>query len=117
MATFRAMQQDDTDCGTTVHYISDIGIDSGEIITISKQPLDYRRSYLYNILSLYKCGIKDVLNVITKIENTDKGESYSANSKGNYFSFPLEQELKDFQQKEHKLYEYQDIIDIVQSYY
>jgi methionyl-tRNA formyltransferase len=41
MATFRAMQQNDTEYGTTVHYINDSGIDNGEIISISKQPLDY----------------------------------------------------------------------------
>lgn len=117
MATFRAMQQNDIECGTTLHYINDSGIDSGEIITISKQILDYKRSYLYNTLSLYNSGIEDVVNAVTNIENTGKCESYFAHPEGNYFSFPSEQELNNFQRKGLKLYEYQDIIDIAQSYY
>ncbi|MFT5838857.1 MAG: methionyl-tRNA formyltransferase [Flavobacteriales bacterium] len=117
MATFRAMQQGDTECGTSLHYISDSGIDRGEIISISRQSLDYQRSYLFNTLSVYKQGIEDVVEAITKIENTGKCESYSAHSQGNYFSFPCEQELIDFQKKGLKLYEHQDIIDIAKCFY
>jgi methionyl-tRNA formyltransferase len=117
MATFRAMQQNATECGTTLHYINDNGIDSGEIISISKQTLDYQRSYLYNTLSLYETGINDVVNAISMLEKSGQCESYSADSQGNYFSFPCEQELIDFQQRGHKLYEYQDVIDIAQNYY
>jgi methionyl-tRNA formyltransferase len=117
MATFRAMQQNDIECGTTLQYISDSGIDNREIISISKQTLDYQRSYLCNTLSLYLKGIEDVVDAIDNIENTGKCESYSAGSQGNYYSFPCEQELIDFQQRSHKLYEYRDIIDIAKSYY
>ncbi|MEP1445120.1 MAG: formyl transferase [Paraglaciecola sp.] len=117
MATFRAMQQNDTECGTTLHYINDSGIDSGEIITISKQPLDYKRSFLHNTLSLYEKGIRDVVKAITEIENTGKCSSYPVNSKGNYFSFPSEQELEDFKRKGLNLYEYQDVIDIAHTYF
>ena len=117
MATFRAMQQGDTECGTTVHYINDSGIDSGEIISISKQTLDYQRSYLHNTLSLYETGINDVVNAINDIETTGKCSSYSVNSKGNYFSFPCELELEEFNQRGLKLYEYQDVIDIAKGYY
>ena len=117
MATFRAMQQHDTEYGTTLHYISDSGIDSGEIISINKQTLDYKRSYLHNTLSLYHQGVKDVINTISQIENTGTCRSYSVNSKGNYYSFPSEQELEEFKQKDLKLYEYQDVIDIAQGYY
>jgi methionyl-tRNA formyltransferase len=117
MATFRAMQQNANQCGTTLHYINDSGIDCGEIISISKQPLDYQRSYLHNTLALYETGIKDVVNAISTIEKSGKCESYSAESQGNYFSFPCEQELKYFQQRGHKLYEYQDVIDIAKRYY
>ena len=117
MATFRAMQQNDTECGTTVHYINNSGIDSGDIISISKQNLDYQRSYLHNTLSLYETGIRDVVNAISKIEKSGKCGSYSADPQGNYFSFPCEQELIDFQKRGHKLYEYQDVIDIAKGYY
>jgi methionyl-tRNA formyltransferase len=117
MATFRAMQQNNAKCATTVHYISDSGIDSGEIVTISKRILDYRRSYLYNTLSLYKQGVNDVVNAITQIKNEGKCNSYSTYSQGNYFSFPHEQDLSNFQQKNLKLFEYKDIIDIAQNYY
>ncbi|WP_339723231.1 formyl transferase [uncultured Paraglaciecola sp.] len=117
MATFRAMQQNDTEYGSTLHYINDSGIDSGEIISISKQALDYQRSYLYNTLSLYNKGVKDIVNAIISIEITGKCKSYNAHSEGNYFSFPSEHELKDFKRKGLKLYEYQDVIDIAQQYY
>lgn len=117
MPTFRAMQQNATECGTTLHYINNHGIDSGEIISMSKQTLDYQRSYLHNTLSLYETGIKDVVNAITQIENTGKCVSYPVKSQGNYFSFPCEQELNVFLQKGLRLYDYQDIIDVAHSYY
>lgn len=117
MATFRAMQQNDTECGTTLHYINDRGIDSGGIITISKQTLDYQRSYLYNTVSLYKKGIEDVVNAITKIENTGKCEIIATKSEGDYFSFPSNKELDSFQKKGLRLFDYQDIIDIAHSFY
>lgn len=117
MATFRAMEQGNPECGTTLHYINDSGIDNGEIITISKQTLNYRRSYLYNTLSLYKAGIKDVVRAIDEIEKRRKCASYAAKSQGNYFSFPCEQGFKDFRQKGLKLYEYQDIVHIAKNFY
>lgn len=117
MATFRAMQQNQAEYGTTLHYINDSGIDSGEIISISKQDLNYERSYLHNTLSLYKKGIADVVDAITKIENNGECLSYPVSSEGNYYTFPTEQELKYFGQKGLKLFEYQDVIDIAKSYY
>lgn len=117
MATFRAMQQNEAEYGTTLHYINDSGIDSGEIISISKQALNYERSYLLNTLSLYEKGVEDVVNAISQIENNGKCVSYSVNSEGSYFSFPTEKELHDFQNEGLKLFNYQDLIDIAKHYY
>lgn len=116
MATFRAMQHNANEYGTNVHYINDSGIDSGKIISISKQILDYRRAYLHNTLMLYKQGINDVVDAINAIKDTGKCSSYYARTQGSYFSYPCEQELKDFKQKGFKLYEYQDVIDLAQNY-
>lgn len=117
MATFRAMQHKEKECGTTLHYINDSGIDSGEIIKISKQAVDYQRSYLHNTLSLYEQGVQDLVDAINTIETTGKCASYPVNSNGNYFSFPREQELQDFRQQGHKLYEYRDVIDIAINFF
>ncbi|WP_299078188.1 formyl transferase [uncultured Paraglaciecola sp.] len=120
MATFRAMQSQDTHCGTTLHYINDSGIDSGEIIKISKQTVDYQRSYLFNTLAVYKQGIKDVIEAINTIEQTGKCETLAAKLTGNleasYYSFPSEQELATFHAEGHKLYEYQDVIAISKGF-
>lgn len=117
MATYRAMQNNEAEYGTTLHYINDSGIDSGEIINISKQSLNYQRSYLHNTLSLYKKGVEDVIRAIFEIQKNGKCNSYPVNSKGHYFSFPTNCELFEFQEKGLKLYEYQDVIDIAKGYF
>mgnify|MGYP000701744814 CR=1 FL=1 len=125
MATFRAMQQADPECGTTLHYINDSGIDNGEIISISKQAINYQRSYLFNTLAVYKQGVKDLIAAINTIEKTEKHSvktsnqqvNQKQNSQVNYYSFPTECELKSFQKRGLKLYEYRDIIDVAKNFH
>ena len=125
MATFRAMQQADPECGTTLHYINDSGIDNGEIISISKQAIDYQRSYLFNTLAVYKQGVNDLIAAINSIEKYGKCSSGAGNqddnptqnSEENYYSFPTELELKSFHQSGLKLYEYRDIIDLANNFH
>ena len=53
MATFRAMLNQEPEIGSTLHYIQDSGIDTGDIISIASIPLARDKSYLANVLSLY----------------------------------------------------------------
>jgi methionyl-tRNA formyltransferase len=116
MATFRAMQDQQLKIASSLHFIDNASIDSGPIVQISERQVNYQRSYLYNTLALYKRGIEDLLSAVKKIDQGETLHSQTANTTGNYYSFPSAEELRLFESHGHTLFEEQDMIDILQQY-
>ena len=93
MSTFRAMVNGDVNLGTTLHFIKDASIDSGPIIAQSKTLARYDKSYLWNVLNLYRDGCT---NVLTAIDSVAKGEVLQAKSQegeAEYFTYPSDDEI------------------------
>ena len=67
MATFRAMCDGSDTIGTTLHYIRDAGIDSGDIVATRCRPVDYSSSYLANVLDLYPAGCASMLEAVASL--------------------------------------------------
>ncbi len=67
MSTFRAMINGDANIGTTLHFIDVSSIDSGPIIARSETVARYDKSYLWNVLSLYRGGCVNVLGAIQSV--------------------------------------------------
>ena len=96
MATFRAMLNGDREIGTTLHYIQDSGVDTGDIISTGPIPLMAHKSYLFNVLNLYAGGCQQILQAVDAI---DAGQPLTARPQlgpAGYFSFPTEAELATF---------------------
>lgn len=68
MATFWAMNQQETVIGTTLHQIEDSTIDTGAVISQTSLVADYRKSYLWNTLNLYKQGCESIEQAICSID-------------------------------------------------
>lgn len=97
MATFWAMLNGETEIGSTLHRITDAGIDTGPVMKISRQPVLADRSYLANVLSLYKPGCDAVLAAIETIGNGDEPPSIEQNAGvGQYLSTPEKADLDQF---------------------
>ena len=109
MATFRAMLNGESYIGSTLHLISDGGIDTGEIISMSKIPLDFGKSYLINVLRLYAQGCQQILEAVTALENKQMLVSQPQKANGHYYSFPNIQEIERFRSEGYRLFDPTDL--------
>ena len=111
MATFWAMLHGEDTIGATLHRIVDAGIDTGPVIDVSRQPVDYDRSYLANVLSLYDAGCK---NVVKTTQILARGgvisDAIQSSSAGRYFSSPKPADVDEFLRKGLKLKQDRDFM-------
>ena len=116
MATFRAMLNGEKHIGTTLHYISDPGIDTGDIINTTSLAVEPDRSYLWHVLNLYPAAC-DLL--LQSVEQLAAGHSLDRRPQplgGNYFSFPVEEELQAFNQMGLKLFDVEEVSAFAKHY-
>jgi len=88
MATFHSMLAGTPKIGSTLHLISDSGIDTGPIIARCPVDADYGATYLDNVLRLYPLGCATMVNSVKEIA---AGKSLNINNKvsgGAYFRAP-----------------------------
>jgi methionyl-tRNA formyltransferase len=96
MATFWAMLAGDEIIGSTLHYIVDGTIDTGPVVACAPIPVDRRRSYLANLLSLYPAGCRMMVDAVNRIE---RGEAIACREQpeaGAYYSSPGDGEIRRF---------------------
>ncbi|GAB5378701.1 MAG: hypothetical protein Alis3KO_03650 [Aliiglaciecola sp.] len=118
MATFWAMLNQETEYGTSLHYIDSNKIDAGNIISMTKHPLDCKKSYLYNVLSLYSAGAKQIVDSIKEIEQgLDLKSKPMDINRGNYFSHPDDKALNRFNEQGNRLLDYSEIVEFAKWYY
>lgn len=96
MATFRAMQNNDSQIASTLHYIQDGGIDNGDIISISAIPLNSQHSYLLNVINLYAGGCRQILNAVSSLCAGEALITHPQDHYASYYSFPSQSELDAF---------------------
>ncbi len=97
MATFWAMLNREIEIGTTLHFVNDDSIDSGDIISISKNEADYKKPLVANIFKLYPAGLEMIGDVIDKITRDTKIEAVKQNKElGKYFSYPHDKDVEEF---------------------
>lgn len=116
MATFRAMADGADTIGTTLHYIRDAGIDTGDIVATSTRPLDYRQSYLGNVLALYPGGCELMLRAVASLAAGTELDTRPQPAGGNYYSFPDAGALQHFYARGCRLYDVDEIAAVARSY-
>lgn len=111
MATFRVMLNKASEIGSTLHFIQDSGVDTGDIISIARRPLATDRSYLFNVLSLYEAGCEQIIQAVAAIQTNQAGPPINRESqqgKAAYYSFPSDDELDAFFALGYRLFDQQD---------
>lgn len=96
MATFRAMQNNEREIGSTLHFIQDGGIDNGDIISIARIPLQREKSYLFNVLNLYTAGCQQILQAVGELASGQVINRQPQQGAIGYYSFPNQAELDSF---------------------
>lgn len=113
MATFWAMLNRETDIGTTLHQIEDAGVDTGGVIKISSQPVNYNQSYFVNMLNLYEQGIDDMIEAVNLIgagAHLRTREQHASAAK--YYKYPTADDVQQFEQQGSRLVNYDDVINV-----
>ncbi|MDG1818325.1 MAG: formyl transferase [Porticoccaceae bacterium] len=108
MATFRAMLNGESEIASTLHYIQDSGIDTGDIISTLAIPLARDKSYLLNVLNLYTGGCDQIIQAVAAIEAGQPLAAEPQQGAAGYFSFPDEAELQQFSALGYRLFERAD---------
>ena len=109
MATFHAMSQKEQYIGTTLHWIEDAGIDSGEILAIDRKAVNYQRSYLSNLIDIYPEGIKSILSAVSALQHGKRPASVKPSGQGQYFGHPDAEHMARFTQRGLALFDIQEI--------
>jgi methionyl-tRNA formyltransferase len=117
LATFRALLNEATEIGCTLHYVRDAGIDTGDIVSIHRQPVQREGSLLRNVLSLYPPGIEMVSAALQTLE--EGGElpvSIQQRAEANYYSWPTAQEWDEFTRRGWRVADPSDLEQVTLSY-
>ncbi len=97
MATFWAMLAGEEEIGCTLHRITDAGIDTGPVVSVSRLPRDRAASYLENVLSLYRPGVDLLVDAVTAL---DAGQPVAGKTQpageGRYFPAPDGRAVRQF---------------------
>ncbi|WJG07985.1 formyl transferase [Aliiglaciecola sp. LCG003] len=114
MATFWAMYNQQQHITSTLHYIDSSKIDAGSRISCATRDIDFSKSYLSNVLSLYPQGVQQIIGAINFIE---RGESVplqpmSLATQAHYYTFPTDEQLLRFNQLGYSLVDYTEILEI-----
>jgi methionyl-tRNA formyltransferase len=97
MATFWAMLAGEPEIGTTLHRIVDSGIDTGPVIGIQRQAVEYGASYLENVLGLYPDGCAAIAQAIDDIQATGTVTAQEQiTGTGRYYRSPTEADALRF---------------------
>ena len=51
-----------------LHFIQDSGVDTGDILSIARIPLNTRQSYLLNVLNLYTAGCDQLASAVRQLD-------------------------------------------------
>ena len=105
MASFWSMLNGESQIGCVLHFISDVGVDTGNIIEQSTIACDYSKTYLQNVLALYPEGAKNIVKAVQDLALGEICKSYPQPVEGTYYSFPTGENLKEFMSLGHSLFD------------
>jgi methionyl-tRNA formyltransferase len=117
LATFRSLLNGDTEIGCTLHWIDSPAIDAGGIVETARRPVAKEHSLLWHILSLYRPGASLILNAVRRLQ---RGEPVIGTpqdlSAGAYYSFPTDDDMIRFAALGWRLFDREDVVDLLDSY-
>jgi len=117
LATFRALVNGDAEIGCTLHWIDSPGIDVGHIVETARTAVTKEHSLLWHILSLYRPGARLILDAIRRLE---RGEAVTGTAQdptaGAYYTFPTEEDLIRFTALGWRLFDREDVRELLESY-
>jgi methionyl-tRNA formyltransferase len=117
MGTLYALKNGAKEIGCTLHTIPNSGIDTGEIIAITKMPVNHNKSLFWHIANLYPLGCKLISNALSTLSNSNSIISTKQNLKeGNYYSLPTENDFDAIKKIGFDIINTNDYLDFLDEY-
>jgi len=116
MPTFRAMMNGDSEYGITLHTINNSAIDEGSVVSEARLPLDLSKSYLENVIALYRPGCRLMLDAVKTITDGEPLPTIAQKGRARYYSFPTSEQLLQFQARQMRLYDPRHIMRLFERY-
>ena len=117
MGTLHALKDNNKEIGCTLHTIPNSGIDTGEIINISRIKTMPNRSVFWHIASLYLPGSQIVMDTLNSLESQVPLISEKQDLKaGSYYSLPTQADFEQVKNRGYTIFTPQDYIDILLAY-
>lgn len=117
MGTLRAITNQEKEIGSTIHYIGDSSVDTGNIIDIYKCKVDRSKSVLWHIINLYPESVQKLIGIISKLSNNKTIKTEPQASEGNYYSFPVASDFEKLKMTGLKLYDLNEYAFIIEQFY
>ena len=95
MASFWSLLNSESYLGTTLHWITDNRIDSGQVISRCRQMVQTDLTYSEQVLALYEPGVAQILEAVIRIEALAEQPKEDL-PEGSYYSFPEAAHLDAF---------------------
>jgi methionyl-tRNA formyltransferase len=116
VATFRALLQEDTAVGCTLHRIVDAGIDTGPIIGVATRPAA-RSAVLFDaIQSVYPEGCAMISDALASLARGEPLRATAPASQGSYYTWPTEGEVASFLALGHQLVDLSSYTRLIARY-
>lgn len=96
MASFWSLLNGESHLGTTLHWVTDSKIDSGQVISRCRQSVKTDLTYSEQVLALYEPGVEQILEAVANIEILANHVKTDL-PKGRYYSFPKTADLDTFE--------------------
>ena len=116
MATFWALLNSEQRIGTTLHYIDDSSIDTGRIVESTELAVRKDRSYFWHVMELYREGCCSMGNAVARISAAQALPANPQSAGGNYYSFPVDEDLEKFRLAGWRLWDNADVIELHQRF-
>jgi methionyl-tRNA formyltransferase len=117
IASFRALMHGETELGCTLHYISDAGIDRGDIVATCRLPVRPDRSLFWHVMSLYPGAIELVVAALRDVSRGGPLRRTPQNhSLGAYYSYPTAAEWSEFMKRGWRVVDVGDLAEILQRF-
>lgn len=117
LGTLRAFMDKRKTIGTTIHYIRDNTIDTGEIILVNELNAMPGKSILWHIVNLYPQSIKKLSVIINQLSHQNTIECFPQGEGGDYFSFPDEFDFAILKQQDNTLFDLVEYSKMLNYYY
>lgn len=117
MGTLYALKNGAKEIGCTLHTIPNSGIDTGEIIDITKMHVNHNKSLFWHIANLYPIGCKLISNALNTLSTGNSIISTKQNlNEGNYYSLPSETDFEAINQTGFDIINANDYLEILDEY-